>query len=174
VTKATFALLRRLDDVVARTCRWTVIACFLGLFLLLSLGVVQRLLPLIKLTGYDELIELLFIWMTFVGSVALWREGALYRVEAIDRLLKPGAGRQALAILTSLAMLALAAILTLKGTTFLLDSGETTPFLRIDKAYWYAAIPFCGALMSIYSLAALWRALRGELASPSDNNVTLG
>ena len=174
MTKATFALLRRLDDVVARTCRWTVIACFLGLFLLLSLGVVQRLLPLIKLTGYDELIELLFIWMTFVGSVALWREGALYRVEAIDRLLKPGAGRQALAILTSLAMLALAAILTLKGTTFLLDSGETTPFLRIDKAYWYAAIPFCGALMSIYSLAALWRALRGELASPSDNNVTLG
>ena len=174
MTNAALALLRRLDNAVAWTCRWTVIACFLGLFLLLSLGVVQRLLPLIKLTGYDELIELLFIWMTFVGSVALWREGTLYRVEAIDRLLKPRAARQALAVLTSLAMLALAAILTLKGTTFLLDSGETTPFLRIDKAYWYAAIPFCGALMSIYSLAALWRALRGDLVSPGDEIVTLG
>ncbi len=172
MTQTLVLMLRRSDRAVALTCRWTVIGCFFGLFLLLSLGILQRLLPLIKLSGYDEIVELLFVWMTFTGSVALWREGALYRVEAVDRLLKPR-GRQALAVVTSLAMLALAAILALKGWTFLLESGETTPFLQIDKAYWYAAIPVCGALMSIYSLAALWRALRGDLATPTDI-VTLG
>ena len=162
----------RLDRAVALGCRWSVIVCFMGLFLLLSLGIVQRMVPLIKLSGYDELIELLFIWMTFVGSVALWREGALYRVEAIDRLLGRRA-RQALAVLTHLAMLALAAMLALKGWDFMQQSGETTPFLQIDKVYWYAAIPVCGALMSLYSIAALWRALRGDIRT-SQGGVTLG
>jgi TRAP-type C4-dicarboxylate transport system permease small subunit len=165
-------LLRRLDSAVAALCRWVVIACFLGLFVLLTLGILQRMLPLIKLTGYDELIELLFIWMTFVGSVALWREGTLYRVDAIDRLLRPRA-RQALAFLTHLAMLALAAMLTLKGWDFLLESGETTPFLQVDKIYWYAAIPVCGSLMAIYSVAGLWRTLHGDIAA-ADQVVTLG
>jgi TRAP-type C4-dicarboxylate transport system permease small subunit len=162
----------RLDRAVASTCRWTVIGCFLGLFLLLSLGIVQRLLPIFKLSGYDELIELLFIWMTFIGSVALWREGALYRVDALDRLLAPRA-RRVLAVIVNLAMLALAAMLAWKGWEFMRDSGETTPFLQIDKVYWYAAIPSSGILMVIYSIAGLWRSLLGELRSPEDV-VTLG
>ena len=166
------ALLARLDRLVAMTCRWVVIGCFVGLFLLLSLGILQRMLPLIKLSGYDELVELLFIWMTFVGSVALWRDGSLYRVEAIDRLLGHRA-RQALAVLTHLAMLALAVILAMKGWDFMRDSGETTPFLQIDKVYWYAAIPVCGTLMSIYSVAGFWRTIRGQVPPP-DHVVTLG
>ena len=165
-------LLLRADRAVAQTCRRIVIGCLLGLFLLLSLGIVQRMLPLVKLSGYDELIELLFIWMTFVGSLALWREGALYRVEAIDRLLGLRA-RRAFAIATHSCMLALALLLAIKGWDFMRESGETTPFLQIDKAYWYAAIPACGALMSFYSTAALWRALRGDLG-PVAGGVTLG
>lgn len=162
----------RLDRAVALACRWIVIGCFAGLFLLLSLGIVQRLAPMIKLSGYDELIELLFVWMTFVGSLALWREGALYRVNAIDRLLR-GRGRQALAVLIHLSMLAIAALLAIKGWEFLQISGETTPFLQLNKVYWYAAIPVCGTLMALYSMAALWRALRGD-ADTTQDGATLG
>lgn len=168
----TFRVLARLDRAVAATCRWSVIGCFLGLFLLLSLGIVQRMLPQVKLSGYDELVELLFIWMTFIGSLALWREGALYRVEAIDRVLGKRA-RQVLAVITHLAMLVLAAIFTVTGRDFMLAAGETTPFLQIDKVYWYAAIPVCGAVMCVYSVAALWRALNGDIRS-REEIVTLG
>ena len=151
----------RLDAAVALACRWVVVGCLLGLFVLLSLGIVQRVLPVFTMTGYDELVELLFAWMTFTGAVALWREGALYRVDIADRLLPPR-GRQALAILIHLAMLAIAVMLTLVGWDFVRQSGETTPFLQIDKAWWYAAIPVCGMLMAAYSLAAAWRTLLGE------------
>jgi len=168
----TVAILSRLDRAVAVACRWSVIVCFLGLFLLLSLSIVQRMVPAVKLSGYDELVELLFIWMTFIGSLALWREGTLYRVEAIDRLLGARA-RQVLAVVTHLAMLALAAIFTIMGRAFMQAAGETTPFLQIDKVYWYAAIPICGALMCIYSIAALWRALNGDIQS-REEIVTLG
>ena len=105
-------------------------------------------------------------------TLALWREGALYRVEAIDHLLGRRA-RQALAVVTHLAMLALAAIFAVKGRDFMLAAGETTPFLQIDKVYWYAAIPVCGALMCIYSVAGLWRALNGDIQS-REEIVTLG
>jgi TRAP-type C4-dicarboxylate transport system permease small subunit len=166
------AALYRADRTVVLACRWSVIGCFLGLFLLLSLGILQRLLPLLQVPGYDELVELLFIWMTFIGSLALWREGALYRVEAIDRLLGPRAQR-ALAVLVNLAMLALAWILAWKGWDFMTGAGETTPFLQIDKVYWYAAIPVCGILMAVYSVVGLWRALRGEMRAPEEI-ITLG
>jgi TRAP-type C4-dicarboxylate transport system permease small subunit len=166
------AIFARLDRAVAVACRWSVIVCFLGLFLLLSLGIIQRMVPQVKLSGYDEVVELLFIWMTFIGSLALWREGTLYRVEAIDRLLGRRA-RQALAVVTHLAMLALAAVFAVWGWDFMQMAGETTPFLQIDKVYWYAAIPFCGAAMCIYSAAAVWRALNGDVQS-REEIVTLG
>jgi TRAP-type C4-dicarboxylate transport system permease small subunit len=154
--------LARVDDKLAQVVRWGVIACFLGLFVLLSLGILQRTFPLMKIPGYDELVELLFAWMTMIGSLALWREGALYRVELLDRVLGP-AGRRAVAAFTHACMLAVAAILSYAGWDFLRQSGETTPFLQVDKMWWHAAIPVCGTLMAIYSTSALWRALRGEV-----------
>ncbi len=166
------ALLSRLDRFLALACRWSVIVGFLALAALLSLGIAQRMLPFIKVSGYDELIELLFIWMTFIGSLALWREGALYRVDSFERVLGPR-GRQVLAVVTQLAMLALAVLLAYSGWDFLRQSGETTPFLQINKAWWYAAIPVCGTLMCGYSIAGLWRALRGEVKR-SHGVATLG
>ena len=155
-------MIAALDRLLAAACRWIVIFCLLALFALLALGVVQRLVPLFTITGYDELIELLFGWMVFVGSLALWREGALYRVDMLERAL-PRRARLVLAALIHLSMLAVAAMLAVKGWDFLQMAGETTPYLQIDKSYWYAAIPICGALAALYSLAALWRTLRGEL-----------
>lgn len=164
------ALFARLDRALALACRWIVVACFLGLFLLLSLGIAQRFAPSIKLSGYDELVELLFGWMTFVGALALWREGALYRVNTIDRFL-PHRTRMALAIAIHLAMLAVAATLAIKGREFVAMAGETTPFLQLDKAWWYAAIPVCGALMAVYSAVALWRALHGRPGLDGDSST---
>lgn len=160
-------LLATLDRLIARACRLIVIACLLGLFALLAFGIVQRLIPGITIAGYDELIELLFGWMTFVGALALWREGALYRVNMLDLVL-PTRARQALAVAIHLAMLSVAAMLAVKGIEFVELSGETTPFLQADKAYWYAAIPVCGALMALYSIAALWRTLRGDLGGDGE------
>jgi TRAP-type C4-dicarboxylate transport system permease small subunit len=157
--------LARLDRGLAHVYRWGVIACFLGLFVLLSLGILQRTFPLVKVPGYDELIELLFIWMTFIGAVALWREGTLYRVELLERALGPG-GRRVLETIINACMLAIAVVLSYAGWDFLGQSGETAPFLHIDKMWWHAAIPVCGTLMALYSVAALWRTLRGELQEP--------
>lgn len=138
--------------------RWFVIACFLALFFLLALGIVQRSVPALKVPGYDELVELLFVWLTFVGAAALWREGSLYRVGALDRLLAKPA-RRAVGILINLLMLLVLWVFVVKGWEFASQASETTPFLQADKIWWYAAIPVSGLVMATYNLAALWRLL---------------
>jgi TRAP-type C4-dicarboxylate transport system permease small subunit len=163
--------LSRIDRFIAAFCKWATILCFLTLFFLLGLSVVARHVSFIAIQGYDEVVELLFIWITFLASLALWREGALYRVAIIEDAL-PRWAQVALEITINVFMLVFAILLAVYGWDFLLQSGETTPFLRIDRVYWYAAIPFCGALMAAYSMVWIWRVARGRGSLEKD--VTLG
>lgn len=155
-------LIDRADRLVGLICRWGVIACVVGLFLLLALGVVTRIVPLVSVAGYDEIIEFLFAWLTFLGALALWRENALYRVMIIETNAPP-ALRRVIAVMTQALMLFFALTLAIKGHEFLLYAGERTPFLGADKTWWYLSVPLAGALMSLYSAIGLVRALSGQL-----------
>ena len=164
--------LRILDRAVGAICKWGVIGSLLGLFFLLLAAVVVRMLPQLTISGYDEIVELLFAWMTFLGALALWREGALYRVILIEGAVAPPL-RRVIAIANQCLMLVFALVMAVKGYEFLRDAGETTPFLGIDKGYWYLAVPAAGAIMALYSIAGLWRAIRGERAL-GDGGTILG
>ena len=159
-------ILRLLDRAVFLTCKYGALACFLALFALLGLAIVLRLVPLMTIAGYDEIVEWLFIWLVMLTSTALWREGSLYRVVMLEHLLPP-MGQRVLEIAINLAMLAFALTLAVYGFDFMRMSGETTPFLRLDKGWWYAAIPVCAAVMALYSLVWLWRVVRGKGALDS-------
>lgn len=157
------AFLSSLDRLVGQICRWGVILAMLGLFALLLLGVVGRSISALIVPGYDEIVELLVVWLIMLGAVALWRDGALYRVAALEGALPPG-GRLAVALAQQAIMLGFALILVWWGTVFLLDSAETAPFLGLDRAWWYAALPVSGVPMALYSIAGLWRSWRGRHA----------
>jgi TRAP-type C4-dicarboxylate transport system permease small subunit len=146
----------QLDKTIAHLLKWTVIACFFGLFFLLGFGIVQRSFPSISVSGYDELIDLLFVWLTFAGTAALWREGSLYRVGAFDKIWRPGLKRL-ISIGIHLSMLFLLWILVYFGADFGFNSGETTPYLQVNKIYWYVAIPSTALLMSVYSFVAIFK-----------------
>jgi TRAP-type C4-dicarboxylate transport system permease small subunit len=153
-------VLRAADRAVGFICKWGVIGALLGLFVLLLLGVLVRFVPVLPISGYDEIVELLVVWLTMLGALALWREGGLYRVVVIEAAAPPRA-RRAIAMLHHVLMLGFALVLLVKGLEFVRDAGETTPFLGIDKSYWYLALPVPGAVMAIYSVAHLWRTARG-------------
>ncbi len=155
------SVLRAIDRAIGAVCKWGVIGALLGLFFLLLLGVVIRIVPVLPISGYDEVVELFVVWMTMLGAVALWREGGLYRVVVIEEMTPPPV-RRAITLLHHVLMLAFALVLLVKGMEFVRDAGETTPFLGIDKTYWYLALPVPGALMAIYSIVHLWRTLRGR------------
>lgn len=160
------AVLKAADRVVAALCKAGAIACMLGLFVLLALAIVLRLAPLFSIQGYDEIVELLFIWLVMLTSLALWREGMLYRVVLFEDLM-PAAARRVVEIFINLAMLAFALVLLIYGIDFVRLAGETTPYLRLDKGWWYGAIPGCAALMAVYSVVWLFRVMRGQALESS-------
>jgi TRAP-type C4-dicarboxylate transport system permease small subunit len=161
-------IFRIADRGIAWITRLGVIGSFIALFFLLMAGVVTRALPFVSISGYDEIIEFVFAWMIFLGALALWREGALYSVDLIQNAIAPWMRRLLLFFVQSL-MLMFALVLTVKGWEFVIGSGETTPFLRLDKAWWYASLPVPGAIMAIYSAVALWKIVwGGEVAQRSD------
>jgi len=153
------AALRLADRIVAALCKGGAIACLLGLFVLLGAAIILRLVPLFTIQGYDEIVELLFIWLVMLTTLALWREGSLYRVVLFEDLL-PVAARRWLEVGLHVVMFGFALVLVVYGREFMEMSGETTPFLRLDKGWWYAAIPLTAALMAVYSLVWIWRAVR--------------
>jgi TRAP-type C4-dicarboxylate transport system permease small subunit len=153
-------LLGQADRCVALFCKYAAIACLLVLFVLLGAAILLRLVPLFTIQGYDEIVELLFIWLVMLTSLALWREGALYRVTMIEDMM-PALVRRVLEIAINLAMLAFAVVMAVYGWDFMAMAGETTPFLRLDKSWWYAAIPVTASIMALYSIVWLWRVIRG-------------
>lgn len=152
------AMLSNVDRVVQRAGRAVVILALVAMLALLALGVVVRIFPVIPLAGYDEIVELLMAWMTFVGAAVLWGEGSLYRVDVLTSRLGSGAGR-VLGLGVLVVALLFAVVLTLEGWRVAVLSAETTPFLRFPKSIAYASMPVAGVIMMGYALAGIGRAL---------------
>jgi TRAP-type C4-dicarboxylate transport system permease small subunit len=149
-------LLTALDRLVGQLLQWLVVAALAGVLVLVTLGILARSLPVLSVSGYDEVIELLVAWMTFAGGVALWREGTLFRVDLLGSLLPRPLGRGLTVVMRAL-MLIFALVFSLEGWRFTAGAIETTPFLLVSKRLWYAAMPASGLLMTIYALVDLVR-----------------
>lgn len=165
------AILVRTDRFIGLVCKWGVIGCLLGLSALLLIAVIVRFIPSIPMSGYDEIVEMLFAWMSFLGALALWRDGTLYRVVFLDFVVSDG-WRRALGVFNQILMLIFALVLTFYGYEFLSLAGETTPFLNLDKGYWYAAVPATGVFMTMYSIVGTVRAAQGK-ATFADGGAVL-
>jgi TRAP-type C4-dicarboxylate transport system permease small subunit len=164
------AVLQRLDRLTAAVLRWSVIACMLAILVMLTLNIMVRMVPVFSMAGYDEVIELLYVWMTFTGAVALWREGTLFRVDVLLLTVGPRV-RKALEIAILAFSLLFALLFTWWGWKFAAGTIEMTAFLMLPKNGWYMAMPVTGALMTVYTVAALWRSISPDgraAAAPSD------
>jgi len=144
------------DRWFAAFLRGFVIAALAITLALITLGVIARAVPVFSMSGYDEVIEWLIAWMTFAGTIALWRQGLLFRIDLISMLPSPVAVKW-INVLTQVLMLVFAVVFTWKGWDFAVDSVETMPFLFVSKTAWYASMPVCGLFMVIYAISGLVR-----------------
>lgn len=151
-------MLSSVDRVAQRAGRAVVILALVAMLVLLALGVAVRTFPVIPLAGYEEIVELLMAWMTFLGAAVLCGEGSLYRVDVLIGRLPPCAARL-LGIGVRLATLLFALVLTVEGWQVAVLSAETTPFLRFPKSIAYASMPVAGLIMIAYTLTGIGRAL---------------
>ena len=152
-----------IDRWVQSAGRAAVTVALLAIMALLTLGILIRVLPLMSVAGYDEIVELLVAWMTFVGAAVLWGEGCLYRVDVVTSRL-PARIARVVDLFVHLAMLLFAVTFTVEGWRVAVLSAETTPFLRFPKSLAYGSMPVAGVVMIGYSLAAIRRVIIGPAA----------
>ena len=126
------------------------------------LGVFSRYVIGRTFTWYDEIARLLFAWIVFLGAAVGVRRTAHFRLHLLVDRFPPGVRRVAdvfgVHVLNGFGL-----VLIQQGWKLVeLGQFQRTPVMGLSKQYVYLSVPAGGALIILYSLRHLWRALRGE------------
>ena len=116
------------------------------------------------ITFTEEVSRMLFVWLTFIGSIVALRQGTHLGMDTVVSRL-PHAGKLAFFVLSHLLMLGCIVMLWLgcwEQTQVNLDNHA--PVSGIPVAAVYSVGLVAAVLMGITLLANLWQALRGDLS----------
>jgi TRAP-type C4-dicarboxylate transport system permease small subunit len=158
----------QVDRGLAEAVRVVCIAAFVVLIVLVTSLILIRFMPLFSLGWADEIVEMAFAWMTFLGTAVLWRSRAHFRVDLIPSMLAGTRAGQLLEIGLSLVSLFFLLVFTYEGAVLTLRTAIPSPILALPKALWYLAMPLAGALMVVYTLRDLWHYLHGRMTLESE------
>ena len=124
------------------------------------LGVFSRYVMARTFTWYDEIARLLFVWIVFLGAAVGVRRSAHFRLHLVLDRFPPGIRRVA-NVVGVLVLMGFGLLMIQQGWKLVeLGQFQRTPVMGLSKQYVYASVPAGGALIILYSLPHLWRALR--------------
>ena len=149
-----------LAKLLASGVEWVCLILMAALSVDLMLGVFSRYVLASTFTWYDEIARACFVWVVFLGAAVGVKRGAHFRLHLLVDRFPPGLQRAA-GVFGRLVVIAFSIALVQQGWAFVeLGRAQQTPVLGLSKAWIYSAMPVGGALMVLYSLAPLRRALR--------------
>jgi len=131
--------------------------CLVGLLVLVGAGVFVRFIPIASMGWADEIVELAFAWMVFMGATALWRDGSHFRVEVLPQIFSSPRLHHALIVLVHLVSLVFLVLFTYQAVLLARDATDRSPILEWPRVVFYGVMPASGALMIVYSLRDVWR-----------------
>jgi len=141
--------------------RWISAVCLTVLLCLVSMIVLVRFWPVVALGWEDEVVELAFAWMVFLGSAAVWRSGEHIVIDFIPQALAGTRAGRALEMIIGAAMLGFLGVFAWYGWLLTLQSqGNTSPMLVLPRPFWYVSVPVSGVVMIGYTIARMVKAFR--------------
>jgi TRAP-type C4-dicarboxylate transport system permease small subunit len=150
-----------LDRILEAVLRWMSVFCLALLAVLVCGLVLVRFYPIVSLSWSDEIVELAFAWMVFLGTAAMWRSREHITIDFIPQALAGTRVGRALEILVDLLALGFLLVFTWQGWLLTLQAqGNTSPMLELPKPWWYASVPASGLVMMGYAVSRLLKALR--------------
>ena len=129
------------------------------------LGVFSRYVLVRTFTWYDEIARLLFVWIVFLGAAVGVKRTAHFRLHLlVDRF--PPVLQRAAVVFGILVVIGFGWLLIQQGWKLVeLGQFQQTAVMGLSKQYIYLSVPVGGALIILFSLGHLWRALRGVPAT---------
>ncbi len=148
--------------------RGVCITAFAVLIVLVTTLILIRFVPMFSLGWADEIVEMAFAWMTFLGAAVLWRGRSHFRVDLIPNMLTGTRAGQFLEIILSLMALAFFLVFTYEGGVLTMRTVMPSPILALPKALWYMIMPVAGVIMIGYTLRDIWLICHGVAALEMD------
>lgn len=145
---------------------WTIlpeiatILCTAALPVVVTANVISRYTGLFQVRWAADIIQVLFLWIIFLGGATAVRYGAHVRMALISSRIagRPGQVWDAVIRLSPVAM---GVILIVLGVPLVeLSTVRELPSLQISSGYFMVVVPISGALMVIYSLVWFARGRR--------------
>jgi TRAP-type C4-dicarboxylate transport system permease small subunit len=140
--------------------RWISSICLVVLLGIVSLMVLVRFWPVVSLGWEDEVVELAFAWMIFLGSAAVWRSHEHIVIDFVPQALAGSRAGRALEMAVGVLVLGFLGVFTWYGGLLTLQAKDTSPMLVLPRPLWYAAVPASGLLMIGYTVVRMVKALR--------------
>jgi TRAP-type transport system small permease protein len=154
------------DRTLEAALRWTTTVCLAVLAVLVCALVLVRFFPIIPLDWSDEIVELAFAWMVFLGTAALWRTHEHITIDFIPQALAGTRWGQALDVMVSLLALLFLVIFTWQGWQFTIQARDTSPMLALPRSWWYVTLPVSGVVMIGYTIARMVKATGQRSVKP--------
>jgi TRAP-type C4-dicarboxylate transport system permease small subunit len=150
----------RVDRFIALFLRRGSIVMMAALVVFVAGGVLVRFLPFASMGWADEIVELAFAWLVFLGAAALWRDRTHFRVDLLS--FKLGNSKAGLRLEIGLALLALGFFLvfTYQGGWVSYRATDRSPILELPRYLWYGVMPLAGAIIVGYTIRDLWEFVR--------------
>lgn len=154
-------LLGRVDRALETVLRSMSIVCMFVLVVLVCALVFIRFFPIMSLGWADEIVELAFAWMVFMGTAAVWRSNEHITIDFIPQALVGTRSGRALEVVVSLLILGFLVVFTWQGWLLTMQArGNTSPMLTMPRPLWYAVIPVSGLVMIGYTVSRMLKAIR--------------
>jgi len=160
------------DRILEAVLRWISIVCMFVLVVLVCALVLIRFFPLFSMGWSDEIVELAFAWMVFMGTAAVWRMHEHITIDFIPQALAGTRAGRILDVIVGLLILGFLGVFTWQGWLLTIQSeGNTSPMLTLPKPLWYATIPVSGLVMMIYTIIGILRPRR--LVPPDPEGIKI-
>lgn len=155
--------MEKLDRALAGFLKVSSVVSLVGLFILIAAGVFVRFVPVSSMGWADEVIELAFAWMVFLGAALLWGKRSHFRVDVLPAALSGASAGRILEIGLQILCLAFFLVYTYQAGLLTVQSMDRSPILYYPRALWYVIMPATGGVIVGYIIRDLILLFRGKL-----------
>ncbi len=142
------------DKILLNALKAVAIVSFVCLTVLITANVFVRFFPVVSLHWFDEIIEMLYAYMVFYGTAALWitREHISVGDWLSGYILKSPRARHAYGVLVEMLVLIFVAVFFFYSLQLTERAIDVTNVFAIPKKILYSCMPAAGAIMVLYSI----------------------
>jgi len=145
-------MIKKIDKTLGKIMDMIPVTLLVFLLILLVSNIFFRFVPIYSIKWYNEIVELAFDWLIFIGAAALWRRKQHTLVDYLPIKLEGKISGKVLGFIVEVLSLAFVLVFLFYSIQLVQKATAVSPILQIPRKYFYVAMPISGFIMLLYSI----------------------